>query len=167
MKMISTEIGLNPSDQLYVRQLCERSQAKIRKVAYRYLYDISPTLVDDVEQETYLLACLNIDTLRNHERPEGWLIQTATYVAWDIRRKESSTVPLTTDIIDDSNGGGGIDECLPSSLKPNDQDILKRYYERQDNVREIASDLNEHEETIKKRLARARQRLKQFWSDLF
>lgn len=159
----STEVGLSAREQELIQSLCEKSHTKIRNAAHRYLDDISPTLVDDVEQETFLRACLYVNEVLSHPKPEGWIVKTAINVARSIRRRELAIRKLEKNITADDmiEDRSKLEDCIPNTLRAEDRDILIRYYEDRDDIKEIAQDLKMEEGAIKKRLARARTRFKE------
>ena len=64
--------------------LVERTRGLVRKTAYPLLRDDQ---VEDVVQETYLIAYQKLHHLRDPQAFQGWLVRIALHVTYSVRKK--------------------------------------------------------------------------------
>ena len=122
--------------------------------------------VADAMQETILSAFENMKKLKNDTYFKTWLTKILINKCNDILRKNSKVIQLdefydegyTEDFINSISLKDGID-----TLSEEQKIVFDLYYTMGFNSREISEMLNEKESTIKVRLFRSRNKLKDFF----
>ncbi len=141
---------------------------------------------EEILQETYLAACLEVETLIHHEKPEAWLFTAAAFRGkrlvekLEFERKryapefdeqadpgticqktESGCRKIKTDLPRTTIlCPDTIDEILPTNTPDKDRKVLKMYYEQKLSSNEIAEELGETPGNARQLINRARGRLK-------
>lgn len=122
--------------------------------------------VGDAMQETILAALENIVSLKNNNYFKTWITRILINKCNDILRKNNKSICIeeylnfsyTEDFVQSIALQEGI-----NSLSDEQQLVLHLYYTMGFNSREISELLNENESTIKVRLSRSRNKLKNFF----
>ena len=140
----------------------------VYKIAYRYV--ANPTDADDVFSETFLTYFKKERVFQDEEHRKAWLIRVAInccnshFVApW--RRNVDSLSDIEIDDIPDEDEFYKADDSPDVyaevlKLPQNMREVILLYYYEEMSIREIAKALHTTEVNIKKRLSRARQKLK-------
>ncbi|NMM54534.1 RNA polymerase sigma factor [Paenibacillus aquistagni] len=146
---------------------------------YRILQD--PWIAEDVIQEAFLKALMNMNRLRHEAALTSWFRQIAKHQAFDYlrrSRKHRSMIPLHGNTTPDNDFYASCEysdvsqfienklrnESLLlslSKLRPQDQNLIKLHYFEDKSYKEIAQELQSTEQIISQRLARARKKLRQ------
>lgn len=146
----------------------------LMKVNELALYKVAKSIlkndadVEDAMQETILTALEKITSLKEERYFKTWLTKILINKCNDILRKNKITVQMeefydagyTENFIDHISMKEGL-----KILTQEQQLVLDLYYVMEFNAREISEMLSEKESTIKVRLFRSRNKLKNFFID--
>lgn len=154
-------------DKVAFVELMKENELSLYKVAKSILRNDED--VADAMQETILTALEKINTLKEDKYFKTWLTKILINKCNDILRKNSKTLQLeeyfdvgyTEDFIQSISIKEGMD-----TLSDSQKLVLHLYYVMGFNSREISELLNENESTIKVRLFRSRNKLKDFFEDV-
>ena len=115
-------------------------------------------------QETFLRACAGFQSMVQYDSAEAWLVRVCHHVAVDEARFLMRTRKLLDNLPEQAGHGGasGLQELLPADFPEEYADLLIRYYRDRNTTVEIARDLGLAPAAVRKRLSRARQRLKEY-----
>ncbi len=143
---------------------------ELLRMCFLYLKDYH--LAEDAVQETFLKAAQSYSAFRQESSAKTWLTRIAINCCKNIMRTrwfkscrnslEEETAPdapaclEAEQLLERSVVSGAI-----SRLSPKDRELILLYYYQELDAREIASILGKKENTILKRLSRARARLKE------
>ena len=154
--------------------LYDRHIAALSTYVYRRTGDAHTT--EDLVADTFLIAAKSLRHYRYRGVPfRFWLLRIATNVVnrWARRQRRRATVFLLTDQIADRSSTdprGDVDlERLQRallSLSPSHQAVLSLYHLEGLSVKETASVIGCREGTVRSRLARARDALRQKLNDM-
>ena len=154
----------------------EQTVMRYKDMVYRIAFVQCPSDADDVFQETFLRLLTCPKEFDSEEHLKAWLIRV-TVNCCKLRRRSAKSgkrAEFTEDI-----AASGIDEdcgsdstavmsavlALPEKYRPV---VMLRYYEEM-SCKEIAAAMGLNEATVRTRLARARERLrealKEVWND--
>jgi RNA polymerase sigma-70 factor (ECF subfamily) len=132
--------------------------------------------VDDLAQETFIVACRRLDDFEAGTDFGKWLRSIARNLAANERRKEarrSRLLPFAVaDVLLDQDSGddlpaGGLDRLLPSlrecvgELPPRSQELLHRRYTVGENAKALAGQLGMKADAVRQNLLRIRLAVKQ------
>ncbi|RDY26706.1 sigma-70 family RNA polymerase sigma factor [Romboutsia weinsteinii] len=145
-------------------QLMKENELSLYKVAKSILKNDED--VADAMQETILSALENISSLKQDKYFKTWLTRILINKCNTILRKNSKTIQLkeyfdagyTENFIQSISIKEGI-----QTLSDEQKLVLHLYYVMGFNSREISELLNEKESTVKVRLSRSRNKLKDFF----
>ena len=120
----------------------------------------------DAIQETIVKAFSRLHTLRNDKYAKTWLIRSLINECYTILRKTSKVISLdemceTTEIAADEKTDYSELYKAVGSLKEDLRMPVILYYIENFNIREIAQIMDITEGAVQKRLARAREKLRQ------
>jgi RNA polymerase sigma factor (sigma-70 family) len=146
-------------------QLVARYQGVVCAVAYAALRDRARS--EEIAQEAFLIAWQKLPTLAEPPALPGWLCGIARNLALNAarRRKESAMErepvteanPLTEALERESSA---IAEQALASLPERDREIVVLYYRGDGTIEDVAGALGVAPATVRKRLERARTRLR-------
>ena len=153
-------------DKVAFVELMKENELSLYKVAKSILKNDED--VADAMQETILSALEKISELKEDKYFKTWLTRILINKCNDILRKNSKIIQLeeyfdvgyTEDFIQSMSIKEGMD-----TLSDAQKLVLHLYYVMGFNSREISELLNENESTIKVRLSRSRNKLKDFFRD--
>ena len=130
-----------------------------------------PSVVQDAVQETFRVVCEHIESIAEHESPEGWVMTAFKYIlrrAGQNRARDLAIVERLTLM----QGGepGRTDESDPDMLYGDladneDYKLIRRLAERGCTMSELAGELGISVSACEKRVQRARKRLKKYFKD--
>jgi len=156
------------------QELISRFQNSIRLIILRRTGD--PQLANDVSQETFMLALqkLRAGEVRNPDSLPAFLRQIAINISIHHYRKERRFVSTDQDALDQKvvhhpqheheldtrKLRESLEMALNNLGKPRDQEILRRFYLRDEDKEEICQDLQLSEAHFDRVLFRARQRMR-------
>lgn len=145
--------------------LVDECKMTMRRVAYGYLGNDED--VADVIQDTILAAYEHVDTLQKGEHFKTWLVRILINNCTKTWRRNKKTVHLIEecdtgqpDHVDHIGANVEFKELL-LSLPEDSRSIFQLYYGEQFTTREIASILNMNENTVKSRLRRGKEYLRE------
>ena len=128
--------------------------------------DISEELV----QDTFRIACSQIGEVMNSQNPQGWMMNTLKYVMLSYLRGRAKYAALISRYTAEREQRGSsytteidIDVLYGDLLDSADYKLLKRYYLEDKSLKLIADADDITLEACKKRLQRARKRLKEYF----
>lgn len=165
-------------DEIAFTTLVRKYQKHVHALVWRKIGDFH--IAEDITQETFLKVHQNLATLKELERFPGWLYVIATRCCIARLRKKRMHAQLVEDIDlmtkgKDTYSQHVADEQakmttevqqevvkkLLAKLQESDRTIITLYYFGEMTCEEISKFLGVSANTIKSRLSRARQRLKQ------
>ena len=166
-------------DEAAFASLVSKYQEQVHAYAYRKTGDFH--IAEDITQETFFEAYRNLEKLRDSAKFSTWLFAIANYlcIAWFRRNqsmsellRESQTINTETDTYsryvalenerDATEAQRELVQKILSKLKENDQQLITLHYFEEMTSAEISRYLGVSQNTIKSRLRRAKQRLKQY-----
>jgi RNA polymerase sigma-70 factor (ECF subfamily) len=121
--------------------------------------------VEDLTQEVFVRAIRSQGSFRENGSLSGWLLRTAFRLALDHRdRRRRAPGALETEPASGrarASAAEGREELARAldPLSPVERDVLLRFHQRGESIREIARALALPEGTVKSHLHRARRRL--------
>lgn len=129
-------------------------------------------LAEEAVQDTFSIACAKINELTTSPNPKGWLVITLKNVIRNMERTQAVVSRMIVTSIDISNIDTNKDipiekqnvDLLYSNLEKNeDYLLLKKFAVDEHTMLEISQELGITVETCKKRIQRARKRLKKYF----
>ena len=158
--------------------LIKKYQKRVHALAWRKLGDYH--LAEDITQDTFIQVYQNLSTLKNHNQFDGWLyvivnrlcinwinkrrvtmqsiedtpiedLEESYYKNYELEQRKVETIKHYSEIVKE------LLEKLPES----ERTVMSLYYLGEMTAREISKFLGVSVNTIKSRLRRARNRLKQ------
>ena len=165
-------------DDAAFANLVRKYQEQVHAYTYQKVGDFH--IAEDITQETFLEVYQNLGKLRDPTKFSKWLFAIANYlcIAWFRKNQsmsellhESYTLKTETDSYsryvalenerDAAEAQRELVQTLLSKLKESDQQLITLHYFDEMTSAEISSYLGVPQNTIKSRLRRAKQRLKQ------
>ena len=121
-------------------------------------------------QDAFRIACSQIGEVMNSQNPQGWMMNTLKYVLLSYLRNRAKYAALISRYTTEQEQLGSsysmemdIDVLYGDLLDSADYKLLKRYYLEDKSLKLIADEDNITLEACKKRLQRARKRLKDYF----
>ena len=165
-------------DETAFAELVNKYQKPVHTLAWRKIGDFH--IAEDITQDTFLKVYQSLHTLKDPNQFSGWIyVITANLCATWLRKKRIQTQPLegteTTMIQEDAYSRHVTEERsrtaveaqrevvkkLLATLKESERTVMTLYYLGEMKVEEISRFLGVSASTIKSRLRRARNRLKE------
>lgn len=147
----------------------ERFYMSTKKLLYAYLHHHSKDAfeVDDIAQETYMLALEQWDELQEHPNPAGWLMLTAknlnnNYERHVYFRKESLLPSNEVPYEEEAYSSFVMEDLLENIYNGKEQAMAKKYFLEGENIAELSDDLGISEGALRMRLYRMKNRLKTY-----
>lgn len=131
---------------------------------YRYANRMlhAPSLAEEAVQEAFLLAVMKYEELRASGNPEGWLYRTVYYVVQNQRRARQRGSELVLRLLRQEQEASSADGAVFAGLTEDpDFQLIRRVTLEGYSMRETAEQLGISLEACKKRVQRARQRLRE------
>jgi RNA polymerase sigma-70 factor (ECF subfamily) len=119
----------------------------------------------DVVHDVYLQARARIGQLRDPDALEAWLTRIAVRACYDLQRRRRRTVSYPMAVLEAPTGRDSALVDLIEQLPPADRTILVLHYGHGYALDEIARLLDLNYATVRSRIARARIRLFQEWTE--
>lgn len=156
---------LSVEDQLYAKEQIEKYDPTIRKVIGTYLSKDLDSEFEDIVQDVYETICCQLDDFRTYSAPRALVVKITQRAVWKYFRRQQKykdkEAPLEENLdYPAAEEDRGLEDILPFKLSPDDRQILIRTYQNMDTSMEVAADLGEKPATIRRRVNRARERLK-------
>ena len=165
-------------DDAAFASLVSKYQEQVHAYTYRKVGDFH--IAEDITQDTFFEVYQNLDKLRDPTKFSTWLFAIANYlcIAWFRKNhsmsellRETYTVKTETDSYsryvalenerDAAEAQRELVQQMLSKLKESDQQLITLHYFKEMTSAEISRYLGVPQNTIKSRLRRAKQRLKQ------
>jgi RNA polymerase sigma-70 factor (ECF subfamily) len=156
-------------DQAAWEALVRRHSGLVAAIA-RGGFRLSPADAEDVFQEVFTRLYVRLDSVRENEAIRGWVAQVARNVALDHLRRSGREI-ATGDPLDESafeEPLRQVDDALSvrqalSRLPPHQQEILDRFFARDQSYDTIGAELGIPAGTISSRISRALAALRTEW----
>lgn len=154
-----------PAEKI-ISELINEYGDSILRMCYIYLKDYH--LAEDVAQETFLQVYMNYEDFKHQSSIKTWIIRIAINLCknqmrtrWFSEKKEEQFPTLS--YTEDYDGIIDRERLITEigNLKPKYKEVVLLYYYQELSVKEIAELLDKKESTVKVRLKRAREQLKQ------
>ena len=136
---------------------------------YTYAYSIlrEKELSEELVQETFRIACDKPSELLSSANPQGWLMNTLKNVIWNAQRKRATiakyivaTEAADIDQIANPDPSSNIDLMYSGLISEAEFRLVKRIAIDRYTMREAAEELGISVETCKKRVQRAKEKLR-------
>lgn len=131
----------------------------------------SDSLAEEAVQETFCIACRKQNDLCSSSNPEGWLINTLKYVLANMARNLATAKRMTAEYsITEYTEGASSQSCLPVDVIYQDIchteefTLLKEFVLENKSYPELAQARNISETTCRKRVQRAKEKLRKILS---
>jgi len=150
------------SGQELLHDLFVEHYTAMERLAFRLCS--SRELAQDVVQETFLVAQTKLDVLAAHPDPRGWLYRTLRNVIGDMYRRQKRLSALQ-DAVRHTQEPAARDEpsveLLYGGAIPDDElELLRRFYCDGEPCAALAAELHITPEACRKRIQRAKRRLR-------
>jgi len=154
-----------PAEKVISELIKEYGDSMLR-MCYIYLKDYH--LAEDVVQETFLQVYNNYDSFRQQSSVKTWITRIAVNLCKNQMRtrwfsvKKEEEFPILS-YTEDYDGVIDREQLLTAigNLRPKYREAVLLFYYQELSIKEIAGLLNKKESTVKVRLKRAREQLKQ------
>ncbi|MEH7239550.1 sigma-70 family RNA polymerase sigma factor [Bacillus sp. JJ1562] len=169
----SVEVMRERSNEELVNQLFDLYGNDLKRIAFMYVNDLP--LCEDIIQDVFISCYKNLSTFRKEAQYKTWLIRITINKCKDYQRKWSFRnliyKPLMEPFIHSNELGA--EDVYVKSLESNQilkaisklpaiyKDSLILYYYQDFTIEEISQILNVKVNTVKSRLARGKQQLKE------
>lgn len=154
----------------FVEALYRRMYDRLMRYALETLGDASRA--EDVVQSTFELACLNVAALTRHPAPEGWVFVTFRNLVKTSAKERAGDVMLLERLQSRAAASENAhnDETDPDVLYGDllelpEYRLLRGYVDCGRTVAEFAETMGISAEACKKRLQRARNRLRRYFRE--
>ncbi len=157
------ERPLSAEEQAFFRGLYQRHYPALFDHAVQL--GIRREAAEDYVQETFLAAIRHIETIRNMENPRWYLNQILKNVIGYRLRSLRYAVSLQQKLRNEAPEEGQkqelrLDTLYGGAVSPGELDLLIRFYLEGWSQRELAEEYGISQEACKKRIKRAKQRLR-------
>lgn len=159
-----TQMNLSVDDAKYIEELITRNEYIIRAAVRAVLRDKYTQIGEDCIGEIYLLACEKIAVLKEHAKPDGWILVASRKVALSSAKKHNAllnkiadedidSIPSEDDVFEDALysiwlDNGEIDRLL-EVLTPREREIYDLLYIKNLSPKRSAEVLGISESTIR------------------
>lgn len=137
-------------------------------IVYAYCSLKSETLAEEAVQETFRIACTKIDQLVQSRNPQGWLMNTLKNVLSNMKRSRArlSALAAASLSVDEVKTEAGQDEIDVDILygdiaKHRDYIMIKKIALEDYSMLELSQEFHITLEACKKRVQRARKKLRE------
>ena len=152
---------LNTEENIFLSELYFDMFENLFKVANMRLHDAQ--LAEDVVQDSFLAAVINIKKVMKSPNPQGWIMNALKYKVKDAQRVKHKYTLLEPDIMavftDKTDNNSQIDTELREILNKNEYEILRLIYESGYKTHEVAEKYGINVEACKKRIQTAKRKL--------
>lgn len=151
-------------DKLYLEMSTEKA---LFRYANKFIIDTA--FVDDVMQETFLIACIKIDELMASPKPKGYIMYILENVVRNFNRVRNNIIKMLADVsIEDwveyqaesKEPEDDLDLLYGDLVKYKEYELLKKFAVEDKPVVVIAKELNISENACKLRIFKAKRKLK-------
>lgn len=160
---------LRPEEKDFIDKLYWEMSAEKALFYYANKSIIDTAFVDDVMQETFLIACVKIDELMVSPKPKGYIMYILQNTIKNFNRVRNNIIKMLADVpIEDwveyqSESTGSEDDLdllYGDLVKYKEYEILKKFAVEDKPVAVIAKELNISENACKLRIFKAKKKLK-------
>lgn len=160
-------MGLNQAQNEFLDSLYRDMAPLMTRYALASISDISQA--EEVVQDTFRIACTRIEEIMASPNPKGWLMNTLKFVIHDSQRAKARYLRMLCAVL--SAGGDkrisydlevGLDVLYGDIVNSDDFLLLERVYLQNRSLREIAEEDGITLEACKKRVQRAKKRLRTY-----
>lgn len=165
-------MGLTPKQDHEITRLYYEMHQMLFSYANNALKDRS--LAEEAVQDTFRIACSKPDVLLTSPNPKGWLTITLKYVIENIRRSRARWTKFAARLITMAEANTDLIFTLPDEesialeaictkvLDAEEFRLLKRVVQDKLTMAEAAQEFNINVEACKKRIQRAKMKLKNY-----
>lgn len=158
---------MHNQDKNYFDTLYLENYRKLLIFVYRLLQD--RYFAEEIVQDTFVVAYKKIAIIQKHENPVGWLYITAKNISKaylrEIKRLKLHVPLWETDQAVTCEGS--LSSKLSDYLTKEETEILVRFYEYRQSIKEISAHYHINESACKMRLKRARGKVKKKIKEIF
>ena len=158
-------MGLDDNQQRFIEKLYKEMYYPLSTYALNALSNDS--LAEEAVQDTFRIACAKVDDIKSSENPNGWLFNTLKYVMKNMIRSRASLTNMVISSFDfDENiyvkdsDTSDIDLLYSDIVDSSEYKLLKRIALDKYTMLEAAQELGISVEACKKRVQRAKKKLK-------
>ena len=155
---------LREDQNVLIEQLYMEMYHPLFTYARNALNDVS--LAEEAVQDTFRIACAKIGALETSPNPKGWLLNVLKNVIRNMRRQQIQITKLTMEammhesVVVPEDTANSVDLMYSDVIPREDFLLLKRIALERLTMLELSSELNISVEACKKRVQRARKRMK-------
>lgn len=160
-------MGLDDNQQMFIKELYEEMYYSLSAYALSALNDRS--LAEEAVQDTFRIACAKVDNFQSSSNPKGWLFNTLKYVIKNIIRSRARLTNMIISSFDfDENidvknsDTSNIDVLYSDIVDSPEYKLLKKIALYKYTILETAQELGISVEACKKRVQRAKKKLKSY-----
>jgi len=158
-------MGLDGNTRKIIEELYEEMFPLLFSYANSSLYE--PSLAEEAVQETFRIACAKANDLMASENPNGWVINVLKNVMKNMNRRRArlsnlfvSSLLLDERLVFESQDERELDVLYSDLIDKDDYELLKRVVLKRYSMLEAANELGITVEACKKRVQRAKTKLK-------
>lgn len=147
----------------------ERFYLNTKNIVYQYLYYHVRDYfeLEDIAQETYVMALEQWDMLKEHPNPAGWLMLTTKYICAGYHRHVYNRMESLDNYKDIGYEEPAynmlvMEDLLESVYNKKESILAKRYFLNGDSISQLSSELGMSEGAFRTRLYRMKRRLKSY-----
>ena len=148
--------------QAFLEQLYLEMSPQLVRYAMVSLQDADAA--EDLVQDVFRIACLRYEELAASSNPRGWLVNTLKYVLWNNNREKDRYIAALFKVFsmqsEEEKSKQQMEAVHNELFNDDDFLLLKRLYLERETVQEIALHDGIPLDTCKKRVRRAKRRLK-------
>ncbi|MPM04819.1 ECF RNA polymerase sigma factor SigW [bioreactor metagenome] len=149
------------------RQIVEEYGNRLLRTCYLILKDREEA--EDVVQETFIKVFRNIDSFRENSGLYTWIYTIALNLSRDRLRKKQDMFTIEVDLVGNNDVEYEVEKSIDKELLRKElfeinslyREVLVLFYFEELSIKEISNLLNEKEGTIKSKLSRGRDILKE------
>lgn len=164
-------MGLNGNQQRTIEELYKQMYYPLSAYAQSTLNDRS--LAEEAVQDTFRVACAKANDFLSSPNPRGWLLNTLKYVIKNTVRSRAylnnmivSTLDFDENIIFEDMDAPDIDFLYSDLVDSEDYKLLKKIVLDKYSMLEASQELGISVETCKKRVQRAKKKLKKHFIEI-
>jgi RNA polymerase sigma-70 factor (ECF subfamily) len=160
-------MGLDDNQQMFIKELYKEMYYSLSAYALSALNDRS--LAEEAVQDTFRIACAKVDNFQSSSNPKGWLFNTLKYVIKNMIRSRArlnnmiiSSFDFDENIDVKNSDTSNIDLLYSDIVDSPEYKLLKKIALDKYTMLETAQELEISVEACKKRVQRAKKKLKSY-----
>lgn len=157
---------LNSEQERYIEDMYIEMYYPLSAYAQSALND--KQLAEEAVQETFRIACAKADSLKSSQNPKGWLMNTLKYVIQNMRRSRARLNRFILYLISSYNkdedqiyADDMLDIHYQNIISKEEYDLLKKAAIDGYSTKELAMELGISVDACRKRIRRAKTKLKE------